>query len=366
MKNILITGGLGFIGSHLSEALVKSNNVYVIDNLSKRVHPYKSFVYKPRKIKFIESNINNSNLLKELLPKIDIIYHFASHQDHLKDYSKFIENNVKSTSLIFEILNDLKSKRLKQFILASSQSVYGNGYVKLNNKNYEATRILKNLKNKIWYAIDEKEKYIRHKETDIPRPINIYGLSKQFQEDIVKQCARDLDINYTILRYSIVQGARQSFFNSYSGLCRNLITSYIKEESPIIFEDGNSIRDFINIKDVTKANCLILNNIKAYNEIFNIGGGKGHKLLSFNKIVEKELNTKINPIVNRYFRINDPRYTVSNIDKMNKYFKWKPMNDINLSIKQYIDWVYKHKRFLKLSKNSLGTMVKQGSVIDCN
>ena len=280
MKNILITGGLGFIGSHLSDTLVKSNNVYVVDNLSKRVHPNKGFVYKPKKIKFIKSNINNSSLLKELLPKIDIIYHFASHQDHLRDYSKFIDNNVKSTSLIFEILNDLKSKRLKQFILASSQSVYGDGFVRYNNKKYEGTRKIKNLKNKIWHVVDKKEKYIRHKETDMPRPINIYGLSKQFQENIVKQCARDLNINYTILRYSIVQGARQSFFNSYSGLCRNLISSYIKEEPPIIYEDGNSIRDFVNIKDVNNANCLILNNKKAFNEIFNIGGGKGHKLLS--------------------------------------------------------------------------------------
>ena len=87
-------------------------------------------------------------------------------------------------------------------------------------------------------------------------------------------------MNYTILRYSIVQGARQSFFNTYSGLCRNLISSYLKNERPIIFEDGLSSRDFVNIDDVTRANLKVLNNKSAYGQIFNIGGGKNILLLN--------------------------------------------------------------------------------------
>ena len=365
MKNILITGGLGFLGSHLAETLSKRHKVIAVDNLSKRVHPFKSFVYKPRNITILEKDINNAAILREILPKIDVIYHFASHQDHLKDYSKFIDNNVKSTSLIFEILNSLKNRRLSQFILASSQSIYGNGYIKHNKKKILAERKLINLKKRKWNVISSNEKYVAHKETDKPNPTNFYGLSKYFQEIIVKKCSRDLNINYTILRYSIVQGSRQSFFNPYSGLCRNLISAYCKNERPVIFEDGNSIRDFVNIEDVTKINNKILNNEMSFNETFNIGGGKGYNLNDFNEIVKKTLNTNIEPIVNRYFRVNDPRYTVSNIDKAYKYLNWKPKNDVMVSIKDYINWTYEKKRYLKFSKNGLNNMLKQGAVIDC-
>ena len=366
MKNILITGGLGFLGSHLAEKLSKKNKVIALDNLSKRVHPFRKFIYRPKNIIFIESNVNNIKMLQEILPKVDVIYHFASHQDHLKDYSQFIDNNVKSTSLIFEILNSLKNRRLKQFILASSQSVYGNGYVKYKDKKYLANRKISKLKMKKWHIVNSKEKFVAHNESDEPKPINFYGLSKYFQEKIVKQCSNELNIHYTILRYSIVQGSRQSFFNPYSGLCRNLISAYIKKEVPVIFEDGNSIRDFVNINDVTQANSIILNNRKSFNEIFNIGGGKGYNLNFFNEIIREKLNTKIEPNINRYFRVNDPRYTVSNISKARKYLNWKPKNDIKISIEDYIKWTYKKKKYLKYSKNGLRKMISQGAVIDCN
>lgn len=366
MKNILISGGLGFIGSHLCDKLSKKNNVYVIDNLSRRVHPFRNLIYKPKRVKFIESDINNVSTLKDILNDIDFFYHFASHQDHLKDYSKFVDNNVRTTSLIFEILNDLKSKRLKQFILASSQSVYGDGVVLLKGKKILAKRSHINLKKKKWLVKDSGERFISHEESNSLSPTNFYGLSKLFQEKVVKQCAKDLDINYTIMRYSIVQGSRQSFFNSYSGLCRNLISSYLRNERPVIFEDGNSIRDFVNILDVTRANSLILNNSKAFNQTFNVGGGKSFSLLDFDKIVRKKLKTKIYPITNRYFRINDPRYNVSNIKKIKNTLNWQPNNGIEISIRDYISWIKKYEQYLTYSKSGIKKMIKQGVVIDCN
>lgn len=365
-QNVLITGGAGFIGSHLADVLVKKYNVIIIDNLNKRVHPIKKIVYIPKGVTFYQKDINDPKLLLKILPKIDFIYHLASHQDHLHDYSKFIDNNVYSTSLIFEILATLKKKRLKQFILASSQSVYGNGYILSKGKKYKAKRKISNLKKKLWHIKSKNEKFIPHKETDPTEPIGFYGLSKLFQENIVKQCCNDHGINFTILRYSIVQGARQSFFNSYSGLCRNLITSYIIGRKPIIFEDGNSIRDFVNIDDVTKANCMILNNQNAFNQIFNIGGGIKYSLIEFNESVKSALKINdIKPIINKSFRLNDPRYTVSNINKIKKLINWIPTNKIDYSINDYIKWLNNKMKYLKYNNNSLKIMKKVGSVIDC-
>ena len=338
MKKILITGGLGFIGSHLADQLSKKNDVSIIDKLSKRVHPYKKFIYKPKKCKIIIDDIKKNKILEKNLHNFEYIYHFASHQDHQKDYSKFIQDNVNTTAIIFEILKKNKKNNLKQFILASSQSVYGEGRYKFNNNVYRGKREFKDLKKKKWFVKNSSEKFISHIETDPINPINFYGLSKLFQEQIVKQCSKELGVNYTILRYSIVQGARQSFFNTYSGLCRNLISSYLKNERPIIFEDGLSSRDFVNINDVTRANIKVINNKSAYDQVFNIGGGKKYTLIEFDNIVRSKLKTDLLPIVNQYFRVNDPRDTVSNINKAKRILNWYPVNKIEKSIDSYIEW----------------------------
>lgn len=365
MKKILITGGLGFIGSHLADYLSQKNEVTIIDKLSKRVHPYKKFIYKPKNCKIIIKDLNDKNSLKRILNEFEYIYHFASHQDHQKDYSDFIKDNVATTSLIFEILKGYKKNNLKQFVLASSQSVYGEGYYNFKGESFIGKREIKNLRNKKWFIRNSNEKFISHKESDKLKPINFYGLSKYFQEQIVRQCSRELNVNFTILRYSIVQGARQSFFNTYSGLCRNLISSYLKNERPMIFEDGLSTRDFVNIDDVTKANIKILNNKSALNQTFNIGGKKSYSLLEFDRIVRNKLKTKIKPIKNKFFRANDPRDTVSNINKAKRLIGWAPDHDIDVSIESYINWVLDNKELLKLIKSGLINMIQDGSVIDC-
>ena len=310
--------------------------------------------------------MNNRKLLEKIIHKFDFIYHFASHQDHQKDYSSFINDNVHTTSLIFETLKNKKNIKLKQFILASSQAVYGEGFYKYKNKLYKGKREYHNLKNKRWYVKNHSEKFLNHKENNSTLPINFYGLSKLFQEQIVKQCSSELSVDYTILRYSIVQGARQSFFNTYSGLCRNLISTYLKNERPIIFEDGYSTRDFVNIGDVTKANKLVLNSKKAFNQIFNSGGGKSLSLNKFDELVRNKLDTQLKPIVGKYFRVNDPRDTVSDIKKAKKLLNWVPRKSAEKSIEEYVEWVLKNKKALKFSKNDFSEMIKNGSAIDCN
>lgn len=366
MSKILITGGLGFIGSHLADKLSKKNKVTIIDKLSKRVHPYKNFVYKPKNCEIIYGDINNKSLLKDILSSFDFIYHFASHQDHQKDYSSFIDDNVRTIALIFEILKKSKNNKLKQIILSSSQSVYGEGYYKYEGKNYLGKRKFKDLKNKKWFIKNKSEKFIRHKEIDEPKPINIYGLSKLFQENIIKQCSKELDINYTILRYSIVQGPRQSFFNSYSGLCRNLISCYMRNERPIIFEDGLSTRDFVNIDDVTKANVKVLGNKITFNQTLNIGGDKSYSLIEFDEIIRKKMKTNIKPIINQFFRDNDPRDTISDISKAKRILNWKPTKTIEYSIDEYIKWVKKNTKALSKSKSSVSKMIEDGSAINCS
>ena len=112
---------------------------------------------------------------------------------------------------------------------------------------------------------------------------------------------------------------------------------------------------------------MILNNQNAFNQIFNIGGGKNYSLIDFNERVKTALNIhNIKPIINKSFRLNDPRYTVSNISKINKLIKWKPKKQIDSSINEYINWINNKLKYLKYADDSLKVMKKTGTVIDCN
>ena len=365
---ILITGGLGFLGSHLAEELINlGHKVIIIDKLDPKVHPFEKYVYKPKKAKIFINDINFMSNLDSCLNNVEIIYHFAAHQDYENNFTSFIDDSLRSTSHIFESYKKTKNKKLKKIILASSQSIYGEGFY-LNKKKEKIAiepRSFSDLKKRNWNS-NQKNKIIKHKEDNI-NPINFYGWSKKAQEDLVKYFSNLFNIKYTIFRYSIVQGERQSFFNTYSGLCRNLIAKYLSGNIPILFEDGESIRDFVNIKDVTKINIIALNNRKSNNEIFNVGGGKVFSVKYFDNLVRKILKTNLKPNINNYFRYGDVRHTVSDITKAKKLLGWEPKNDLEISIRSYLHWLLKtQKKPFELYVKKNFNNIKSSSVYDCS
>lgn len=365
---ILITGGLGFIGSHLADALIKKkHDVTIIDKLDTKVHPYPNLVYKPNTNKIIIKDICDIKNLDKILNDIEIIYHFASHQDYEDDYTNFIDNTLRSTSYIFECYKKTDNKKLKKFILSSSQSIYGEGFYKnnLGKKIKIKKRTIKQLKSKNWDC-NQNGNIIKHKEGSI-NPLNFYGWSKKAQEELTIFFCNLYSIKYTIFRYSIVQGERQSFFNNYSGLCRNLITKYMINQKPIIYEDGQALRDYINIHDVTDVNLIALKNTKSDNQIFNIGGEKSYSVNYFDELVRRLLKTNIMPYKNIKFRLGDVRHTISDISKVKRILNWAPKRSLKFSIKSYIKWLNKsQKKTLTLYMNKKHFNKISNSVHDCS
>jgi len=353
---VLVTGGAGFIGSHTVDKLLeKGHTVRVLDNLSEPVHlDGKIPSYLPiDQIEFIHGDVNNRELLLKALKDIDIIYHFAAYQDYLLDFSKFFYVNSVSTALIYELLIEY-SIPVRKIIIASSQAVLGEGrYICENHGTFiPVMREDQDLSEGSW---DIKCSYCKIKagyqlsDETVISPNNQYAISKFTQELIAFNLGKRYDLPTVALRYSIVQGPRQSFSNAYSGVMRIFSLSLHHKRPPTIYEDGEQVRDFVNIDDVVNANLIVLDSKTADFEVFNVGGGNPYTVNEFYQRVESIYETGIKPILDGSYRFGDTRNIISDITKLKK-LGWKPKATIDQSILSY-------KKYIEEQSTSVSILV---------
>jgi len=341
---VLVTGGAGFIGSHTVDALVDEGcEVIVIDNLQKPVHLYGKPDYLNKKVKYIWADVRDKKTLKNCLKDVDFVYHFAAYQDYLPFFSKFFAVNSVSTALIYEIIVE-ENLPINKVIVASSQFVNGEGIYKDKNGDTHTPYRRSNhqLENRKWDFEDNKGNKLDWQWTPETHssPPNQYAISKLSQEQMAINFGERYNIPTVALRYSIVQGSRQSFYNAYSGACRIFSLSYYFNKSPIVFEDGKMKRDFINIKDVVNANLLSLKNDKANGHIFNVGGGKAVSVYDFAVKVSYLYDRKeLEPKLPGFYRFGDTRNACSDISKIKKMLGWSPKYSIENSIIEYKDYL---------------------------
>lgn len=339
----LVIGGAGFIGSHTVDALIeKGIEVKILDSLQKPVHLKGKPKYLNPKAEFILGDINNYNILEKCLMDVDYVYNFAAYQDYLPYFSTFFQTNCTGNALIYEIAVKNKLK-IKKIVVASSQFVNGEGYYtdKDDNLYFPEMRDKANLDKGIWSHFNksgDKLSWAKTPESHASPP-NQYAISKYAQELMSINFGKRYDIPTTTLRYSIVQGERQSFHNTYSGALRIFSMYYNFNKTPIIYEDGNMIRDFVNIHDVVEANILVLDNEKTDYKTFNIGGGNGITIKDFCKIVQKVFDCDDLPLnIPGYYRFGDTRHAFSDISKIQK-LGWNPKREPIFSIESYKEYM---------------------------
>lgn len=343
---VLVTGGAGFIGSHTVDLLLeKGYEVKVLDSLQERVHPHGKPKYLPKEVEFIQGDVSDKDTLSNALNDVEGIFHLAAYQDYMKDFSNFIKANTYSTALLFEIIVE-KKLNIKKIVLASSQSVYGEGKYscKIHGIQYPDSRPKEQLGKSDWemHCIEKGcKEYLKPELIDeaITNPFTAYGISKEALDRLAIKLGKRYSIPTTTMRYSIVQGPRNSFFNAYSGVCRIFTLRLINNKPPVIYEDGKQLRDYVHVLDVASANVLAFEDKRANYESFNIGGKEGINLLDYTKLLTKVASKNIEPIIPGYFRFGDTRHTVSSSDKLKK-LGWKQKYSLEDIFKDYIKWVY--------------------------
>jgi len=337
--NVLITGGAGFIGSHTADRLISMGyKVRILDNLQKPVHLKGKPGYLNNEAEFMLGDVRDKDTLEEAMMNIDAIFHLAAYQDYLPDFSTYFHVNSVSTALIYEIINE-KKLPVKKVIVASSQAVLGEGLYRCNEHGelIPDIRLEDQLSKADWeHHCPQCGQYMQYLPTpeNMINPQNQYAMSKYSQEMIAINLGKRYEIPSVAMRYSIVQGPRQSFYNAYSGAMRIFCLNLYFDKQPTIYEDGMQIRDYINYRDVVNANIIALEDDRANYQSFNVGGGIAYTVLEFYNKVREVTGKDIEPIISRYYRYGDTRHIFSDTAKL-RALGWDPKVPIEESIREY-------------------------------
>ena len=341
---ILVTGGAGFIGSHTCDRLLAlGHDLIVLDALTQPVHrDGRKPAYLSPEIDFYQGDVRNRELLANLLRRVDAVYHFAAYQDYLPDFARFSDVNVVSTALIYEII---VAERLDiaRVVVASSQSAMGEGLYRCpsDGEQLPGIRPEKVLAAGQWeIPCPQCGGPLRMQATPerISNPQNAYGMSKLGEEMVAINLGRRYDVATVALRYSTVQGPRQSVYNAYSGACRIFCLSYLQSVAPTTYEDGGAIRDYVNIDDVVDANLLVLEDERAVGQALNVGGGEAVTTSEMADVVMRQYGSEQPAVVTGEYRFGDTRHILSDVCSL-RSLGWSAKRRVDDSVAAYAKWL---------------------------
>lgn len=340
---VLVTGGAGFIGSHTCDRLLSlGHDVVVLDALTRPVHRDERPAYLSPDVDFYQGDVRNGELLANLLRRVDAVYHLAAYQDYLPDFARFSDVNVVATSLLYEIIVRERLD-LARVVVASSQATMGEGLYRcpIHGEQLPGMRPERALAAGQWdLRCAECAGPIEMQPTPerVSNPQSPYGMSKLGQEMVAVNLGRRYQIPTVALRYSIVQGPRQSVYNAYSGACRIFCLHYRLGLAPTLYEDGAAIRDYVNIEDVVDANALVLEDDRAVGGVFNVGGGRPVTTSELADIVRRQYGADQRGVVTGEYRFGDTRHILSDISALGR-LGWTPRRTPEDSIRAYAGWL---------------------------
>jgi len=341
---VVVIGGAGFIGCHTVERLLaEGHDVVVLDSLDEKVHPGGVARWLNKRARLVRGDVRDANALSDVLKGAEVVFHFAAYQDYMPDFSNFFSVNTVGTALLFQVIVE-KKLPLKRVVVASSQAVYGEGRYRCGRDGtvFPPGRSERQLQRGEWdlrcpLCGGEIAPEPSHEKDANPR--NQYALSKYSQELLALRLGERYDIPTVALRYSIVQGPKQSFHNAYSGVCRIFCLAGLAGRRPVIYEDGRQLRDYVNIEDVVDANMLAMHHDGAVNQVLNVGGGRTYTVLDFAEIVSKHLGRDLNPKIPGIYRVGDVRHVFSDISRL-RALGWEPRHTPEKSVRDYLDWLH--------------------------
>lgn len=352
MNTILITGGAGFIGSHLAQKLIgRGNKVVVLDNLSPQIHGHAEssplYLSIKDKVKFIKGDVRSKEDWASALQGVHTVVHLAAETgtgQSMYEISKYVEVNISGTSILLDFLVNEKHT-VEKVIIASSRAIYGEGKYECTDHGvmYPEERTEDDLVKGIFepkcpicqtslmiMATDENSRI---------HPSSVYGITKQNQEQMVLNVCKSIGLPAVAFRYQNVYGPGQSLQNPYTGIL-SIFSTQIKNGNDInIFEDGRESRDFVYIDDVVEATILGIEKRDADYEIFNVGSGKGTTVTEVAESLKKHYEADINIKISGNFRIGDIRHNIADIHKISTKLGYSPKTDFKSGVQKFAQWV---------------------------
>lgn len=354
MKNILITGGAGFIGSNLALRLIDMNyKVAVLDCLSAQIHGDNPEVTSPLyqsikgKVHFVKGSVTSRQDWINVLNSQDAIIHLAAETgtgQSMYEIDKYTQINIGGTALMLDVLAN-NSHNVKKVLIASSRAIYGEGRYQCveHGDVYPLARIDADMSNGDYECkcpiCNNTVQLVSTTENSLIHPTSVYGISKYTQEELVMIVCPTIGIAPVAFRYQNVYGAGQSLSNPYTGIL-SIFSTRIKNENDIhIFEDGKETRDFVYIDDVVTSTILGLEKEEANGQVFNVGTGVATDVNTVASLLIKKYSSSVKKVMSGNYRLGDIRHNFADISKITSLLGFVPQYNFEQGIQKFVDWV---------------------------
>ncbi|MCE4052895.1 NAD-dependent epimerase/dehydratase family protein [Pseudomonas sp. Au-Pse12] len=352
-KKVLVTGGAGFIGSHLIPKLIASGyQVRVLDSLSPQIHgviPRDLDWLTGEGIEFLRGDVTCRSDWEEALQVVDAVVHLAAETgtgQSMYQVARYNEVNSQGTALMFDVLGKMDAHQVKRVVLSSSRSIYGEGaYVhpQTGARVYPSARTGEQLQKQQWEPVCPDTgaalQMVATHETDLVSPASIYAATKYAQEDLVRIGCQSMGIGYAMLRLQNVYGERQSLNNPYTGILSIFSTKIRRNSELPLFEDGEESRDFIHVEDVTDALLAAVAVENAPNTTINVGSGIATSVRNVAEELSRAFGKTPNLTVTGQFRIGDIRHNFADISRLEKLLGVKPKVSLTQGLQRFAQWV---------------------------
>ncbi len=349
MEKILVSGGAGFIGSHLVQKLLKDGrSVRILDSFVPQVHGKKS-VKKPflRNVEMLRGDVRDASVWQKALKGVSKIYHLAAEVgvgQSMYEVTRYVGANTYGTAVLLELLATGRYP-VKRMVVASSMSIYGEGAYACKRCGIFAPEIRPDsqLQKHRWEIIcpgcGKKGIPQLTPETKPLFPTSIYAITKRDQEEMCLVNGRAYGIPTIALRFFNVYGPGQSLSNPYTGVAAIFSSRLSLGKAPLIFEDGHQSRDFVHVSDIVQACVLAMKRDDVKFGAFNVGTGRATSILEVAQILAREMKVKIQPVIAGKYRAGDIRHCVADISSIRKKLGYRPKVRFENGVRELVKWV---------------------------
>jgi dTDP-L-rhamnose 4-epimerase len=346
IRRVLITGGAGFIGSHLAdELLARGLSVRALDSLHPQVHGERTRpAYLAREVELVVGDVRDPVAVRRALAGVDAVYHFAARVgvgQSMYEVTEYTSVNNVGTAVLLEALIEQPVKRL---VVASSMSLYGEGLYRGADEQVHTNvvRTSTQLLRGEWEpnAPDGSRLVpVPTPESKPPTLASIYALSKYDQERMCMMMGAAYKIPTVALRFFNVYGPRQALSNPYTGVLAIFAARFLNNKPPLVFEDGQQRRDFVHVKDVVTACRLALEVEEAAGDVINIGSGQAFTIVEVANRMARVLGKSIEPEITGTYRVGDIRHCTADIGRARGVLGYRPSVDFDAGLGELAEWL---------------------------
>ncbi len=348
IRNVLVTGGAGYIGSHLVDALVaRDYAVTVLDNLEPQVHRSGTWPsYANPKATYVRGDVRDRAVFEPLVIANQAVVHFAaavSVGQSMYQVDRYVDVNTRGTALLLDILVNTKHA-VEKVIVASSIGVYGEGAYAcaVHGPVAPIIRPEQQLAERDW---EQRCPHCHQHVTSVPTPEdkalyrdNIYSMTKYHQEEMVLLIGKTYSIPAVAPRFFNVYGPRQSLSNPYAGVAAIWLSRLMNGKAPVVFEDGGQLRDFVSIHDVVDCLVLMLERSGADYLPVNVGSGETVTILDIARMLGRLLGSSIAPEITQTGRKFDIRHNTADITRARETLGFAPKVTLEQGFTELIEW----------------------------